>query len=480
MDEAGQAGVTAISQDARTFSFGQGGAMPLSPGDLVVLRPTEGEPMLGQVLDRVAGTGAARVDGSGVLMGALTEEGALRAGARRPFAVASVEPATARHLEALQRSRDAELPIGMWSSCGVDVPARLRAQGFGRHTFLCGQSGSGKTFALGVILEQLLLGTDLRMVVLDPNADFVRLGEPRPDAPADTAARISEFDIRVLGADSTSAEPLRLRFATMPRQAQAALLRLDPLADRGEYNQFLHMMDDVGPQEVGAVVRDLQERGPDGQSLAQRLENLGMMNWEVWAGPLASAGEVVEAGARLTVLDLSGFRSPQEPLAVSLDLVEMLWAQRERRTPTLIVIDEAHNLCPVEPASPMQAALVERLVQIAAEGRKYGLWLLLSTQRPSKIHPQILSQCDNLMLMRMNSPGDIAELAEVFGFAPPEMLRSSKFFVQGEALVAGGFVPVPSIVRMGARHTFEGGSDVRVPVQRREGVQPPEVQGSAI
>jgi hypothetical protein len=66
--------------------------------------------------------------------------------------------------------------------------------------------------------------------------------------------------------------------------------------------------------------------------------------------------------------------------------------------------------------------------------------------------------------MRMNSPGDIAELAEVFGYAPLAMLRSSKFFVQGEALVAGGFVPVPGIIRMGARLTYEGGSDVPVPV----------------
>ena len=144
------------------------------------------------------------------------------------------------------------------------------------------------------------------------------------------------------------------------------------------------------------------------------------------------------------MLDLSGFRDPHEPLAVSLDLIEALWAQRETRTPTLIVLDEAHNLCPAEPHGPMQAALVERLIQIAAEGRKYGLWLLLSTQRPSKIHPQVLSQCDNLVLMRMNSPGDIAELAEVFGFAPPAMLRSSKFFVQGEALRRGR-------VRAGAR-----------------------------
>jgi DNA helicase HerA-like ATPase len=129
----------------------------------------------------------------------------------------------------------------------------------------------------------------------------------------------------------------------------------------------------------------------------------------------------------------------------------------------LLVLDEAHNLCPAEPRGTVQTALVDRLVDIAAEGRKYGLWLLLSTQRPSKIHPQVLSQCDNLALMRMNSPADVAALASVFGFAPPDMLARAPSFVQGEALFAGVFAPVPSFVRMGERLTPEGGSDVRVP-----------------
>jgi uncharacterized protein len=163
-------------------------------------------------------------------------------------------------------------------------------------------------------------------------------------------------------------------------------------------------------------------------------------------------------------MDLSGFGDPQEPLAVALDVIETLWKQRRSRTPTLIVIDEAHNLCPTDPGSPTHALIVERLVQIAAEGRKYGLWLLLSSQRPSKVHPQALSQCDNLILMRMNSTGDVDELTRMYGFAPPAMLRISRSFGQGEALVAGTFVPRPALVRMGARLTREGGSDVPVPV----------------
>ena len=217
-------------------------------------------------------------------------------------------------------------------------------------------------------------------------------------------------------------------------------------------------------REIGTVVLELLAGDSDERALGQRIQNLDLAQWQVWAKELPSAAEIMADGARATVLDLSGFRDPFEPLAVSLDLVERLWLQRQSRTPTLIVIDEAHNLCPAEPRGSLQTALVERLVQIAAEGRKYGLWLLLSTQRPSKIHPQVLSQCDNLVLMRMNSPGDVAELTNVFGFAPPAMLHASQFFSQGEALLAGGFVPAPGIVRMGARITYEGGSDVAVPI----------------
>ena len=466
--EQSPASGTASSLDGRTFSFRVSRQAPLIPGDLVLLRVEGGGELLGQVLDLappVAGTPDGPLSGSGAVIGAVGPDAVPHRAGRRPFSEASIEPASVPLLQGLQRSAGAYLPIGTWLSAGIEAPARLRAQGFNRHTFLCGQSGSGKTYALGVILEQLLVGTELRMVVLDPNADFVRLGEIRPDAPVERRERLGQTEVRVLRSSAAGGEPLRMRFASMPRPAQAAVLQLDPLADRSEYNLFLHMMEDLSARNLGELVRSLGEGGPDSRALAQRIENLGISAWEIWAFDQASAAEVVESGARATVMDLGGFVDPLEPLAASLDLLEHLWAHRERRTPTLIVIDEAHNLCPAEPSGPLQAAVTERLVQIAAEGRKFGLWLLLSTQRPSKLHPQVISQCDNLALMRMNSRGDLAELTQVFGFAPPAMLAASRTFAQGEVLVAGGFVPVPGFIRMGSRLTFEGGSDVSVPVR---------------
>ena len=142
-----------------------------------------------------------------------------------------------------------------------------------------------------------------------------------------------------------------------------------------------------------------------------------------------------------------------------------LWATRESRQPVLIVIDEAHNLCPAEPLTPVERTLTERIVQIAAEGRKFGLWLLLSTQRPGKIHQNAVSQCDNLTLMKMSSPRDLAELAALFGYAPPDLLQQAQSFTQGQSLMAGGFIAEPALVQMAARLTEEGGSDVKVPLK---------------
>ena len=66
--------------------------------------------------------------------------------------------------------------------------------------------------------------------------------------------------------------------------------------------------------------------------------------------------------------------------------------------------------------------------------------------------------------MRMNSPRDLAELADVFGFVPDDLLARSQQFGQGQALFAGGFIAQPTLVQMGARVTGEGGVDVAVPM----------------
>jgi DNA helicase HerA-like ATPase len=126
----------------------------------------------------------------------------------------------------------------------------------------------------------------------------------------------------------------------------------------------------------------------------------------------------------------------------------------------LIVIDEAHNICPAEPNDSMTALAADHAVRIAAEGRKYGLYLLVSTQRPQKVQENVVSQCDNLMLMRMNSTADLEFIRAVFSFVPAGLLDRATTFRQGQALVAGKIGSHAAHVRFGARVAEEGGADV--------------------
>ncbi len=346
-----------------------------------------------------------------------------------------------------------------------DSPAQLDAQRFNRHTFWCGQSGSGKTYALGVILEQLLLHTELPMVVFDPNADFVKLRSTRPAAPAEEAERIAATDIRVFRSGSAEGERLHVRYTDLSPEAKAAVFQMDPIADAAEYNVLLHGHTEASTFDAEAMLSQLRASDdPVQRQLAYRMENLQVLEWDVWSRGGMSVTDVIDDRPRATVLDLGGFYHPAESKVAALGVLERLWARREERRPILLVIDEAHNLCSPEPRTAVERRLTEQLVQIAAEGRKFGLWLLLSTQRPTKIHPNVLSQCDNLGLMRVNAPRDLAELADIFGFAPEEVIRRAQSFRQGQALFAGGFVSEPTFVQMGARLTEEAGGDVRVPL----------------
>lgn len=349
-----------------------------------------------------------------------------------------------------------------------DVPVRLDARRFNRHTFWCGQSGSGKTYALGVVLEQLLLHTELPMVILDPNADFVRLPEVRDDADEADSARLAEVDVRVFRSSAGAGDRLHVRYLDLSPASKAALLQLDPIGDAEEYNVLLHTgVRAEGFDPAGAVARLRSSDDPGELRLSYRMENLQVLEWKLWSRGAGSVVDVIDERPRATVLDLGGFAHPSEPKVAALAVLEHLWTRREERDPILIVIDEAHNICPPDPQTDVERALTRQLVQIAAEGRKFGLWLLLSTQRPNKIHPNVLSQCDNLGLMRVNSPRDLVELAEVFGFAGEDQIRRSASFAQGQALFAGGFLSEPAFVQMGRRITEESGGDVTVPMRDR-------------
>ncbi|MGB3330531.1 MAG: ATP-binding protein, partial [Thermomicrobiales bacterium] len=407
--------------------------------------------------------------GSGVILGTVGDTASQTSA---PFDDAGITPATSDLVADFLATRKGKgLTVGSIALSDGTLAAALDPAGFNRHTFLCGQSGSGKTYSLGVILERLLLDTDLRMVILDPNADYVHLNELRDPTAADNdpdaaryVERVSDLVVYRGRAGDEDENPLRIRFSELPDDDQARTLQLDPLADRDEFHTFRTIARSLGdrPYDLQDIRHAASENlGESTRDVSLRIANLEVEDWSVWArSDESSLTDLLTIPWRSVVLDVSRFGRPIERSVVALAMLRYFWNHREQRKPVLMVIDEAHNICPATPRDAIQQAATDLLVTIAGEGRKYGLYLLLATQRPDKIHPNVLSQCDNLMVMRMNSRADIEQLAEVFSFVSPGMLARASLFKQGEALFAGKIVPAPLFLRVGARLTTEGGADV--------------------
>ena len=390
-------------------------------------------------------------------------EGIIVDGITAPFHDAVIRAAAGSDLRAWQQRSArprAQLRLGELT-LAAGVPCLADAEGFNRHTFLCGQSGSGKTYSLGVILEQLLLETDLRLVILDPNSDFVRLGDVRADLAPALADRYQEVArrIEVYSARAAGERRLRLHAAELDPATQAALLRLDPIADREEYAALAALVAGANPLTLQALTRSDH---PEAKRLGLRIRNLGVDRYSVWAP--GEAGSVLDAvhdqDARCVVIDLGSLPAREEQSLVAAAVLGDLWRRRQDRQPVLIVIDEAHNICPAAQADPLVAVATDHAIRIAAEGRKFGLYLLVSTQRPQKIPENVLSQADNLVLMRLNSLADAAFAEAAFSFVPPSLIAHSVTFRQGEGLIAGKISPQPALLRFDKRISEEGGADV--------------------
>ena len=413
------------------------------------------------------------VSGSALVLGYLGDNGfspvdRTSAAASPPFGELPLRQVTDIELAAVATGLGGgQSTIGVGAHRQSDrVTARLRSKGFGRHTFMCGQSGSGKTYTTGVLFERLLADTGLPIVVIDPNSDHVHLGSlADPDDASPEGVRYRELagSVKVAAARGTRADhTLCVDFSDLTLEVQALLLRLDPIRDMDHYALLRHLTDTL---PVPYSVDDLAAAAaadPASVTLALRIENLGLKDWDLWRrnGEDSLVRDHPEELPRCLVLDVGSFSRPDERSTVSLVLLGNRWARRRGRTPMLLAIDEAHNVFPAATSDPLLRETAALGALIAGEGRKFGLHLFIATQRPGKVHPNVVSQCDNLILMRMNGVGDIADLEALFSHVPPPLLRGSTGFGLGQALFAGPIAPVPLLAQVATRLTMEGGGDV--------------------
>jgi hypothetical protein len=173
-------------------------------------------------------------------------------------------------------------------------------------------------------------------------------------------------------------------------------------------------------------------------------------------------GYSVEGKSNVTVIDLSGV--PFEVLSITVSLISRLifeygYIYKRLRcakdpnerinndVPILLVYEEAHKYVPNSQLSKYRSSKTS-IERIAKEGRKYCVTLLLASQRPSEISETIFSQCNNFIAMRLTNPVDQSYVKKLLPDSLGTLIDKMTSFRQGEALLVGESVVLPSIVQI--------------------------------
>ncbi|MDE0087789.1 MAG: ATP-binding protein [Candidatus Poribacteria bacterium] len=159
--------------------------------------------------------------------------------------------------------------------------------------------------------------------------------------------------------------------------------------------------------------------------------------------------ELVQYG-KISVVSLAGYTGDFQATIYSIIAEELFEAKVTERLqlPFLLLLEEAHNFVPGRGTSPAEQQSIAITKQIAQEGRKFHVGLVVISQRPSRLDETTLSQCNSYIVMRMVNPADqtfVKRVIESLGEEETDLLPNLEV---GEALLSGQMVNFPILVKM--------------------------------
>lgn len=373
-----------------------------------------------------------------------------------------------------------------------------------RHLAILAMTGAGKSWAARRIIEQLA-EKNYPIVIFDPRGDYTGLGDvpsltgrvrryyadfPVFEEDAETVADIvnslgypltdtmrtrfadlfkaaTEFYVddqdelreRQEWLTARISEPERQRFGLSPDLWLVALLaEVAEIAVRSENATDKQQLEDWGWQGFGRYAKN-EARTLQGIKMRCRraagvLSRMQQTNRKVAKSANAlpkDRKELVKYG-EISVVSLAGYTGDFQATIYSLIASELFGARvaDDLKLPVLLVLEEAHNFAPARANTPAEEAAIITTKQIAQEGRKFGVGLVLISQRPSRLDETTLSQCNSYVIMRMVNPADqnfVRKVIETIGEDEASLLPDLDV---GEALLSGQFINFPVLAKMKA------------------------------
>lgn len=397
-------------------------------------------------------------------------------------------------------SEDERLKLGTFVA---DRSAEAIASGdrfFQRHAAILGSTGSGKSWAVALILERAAKLKFPNIVVFDMHGEYEPLADKSNDGFAQRFRIAGPGDL----ADPKD-DVLFLPYWLLNRDEMLSMIldRSDQNAPNQASRFTLHVRDLKGStldasgkskiketftvdSPIPYAVKDLVERlktdnttkgvGKTGPVKGEwedkltrfisRLEaKLDDRRYGFMFSPPAAALDYgwlakqivkllrADSGNGIKIIDFSEVPADVLPV-VTGTLARLLydvqfWMNAESRTPVTLLCDEAHLYLPVkDDADAVQRQALWSFERIAKEGRKYGFSLLVVSQRPSDVSRTILSQCNNFLALRLTNDSDQNVIKRLMPDSLVGLTAMLPLLDTGEALLLGDAVLLPTRIKL--------------------------------
>ena len=347
--------------------------------------------------------------------------------------------------------KDEGLRIGSLET-NPEIDIHVNAEDFYKHFAVLAQTGAGKSYLTGVLIEEML-EQDFPVLILDPHGEYSSLSMPNPENDEEQAS----YDVKEYSPNTDiNSDALPLRFSSKNFEKKELTTLIPDSLTNSQMGVLYNALKRLQEKEDDYGLNDLMDAVSQEDSTAkwnllnylEQLDDSGLFS----QNPMYLE-DLVEPG-RATIINLRAVEPETTEMTAYL-LAKKLFDLRKRNKipPFITILEEAHNFTPEKGFGQTVSNPILR--KIASEGRKFGLGIGVISQRPARIDKNVLSQCNTQFILRVTNPNDLKAISKSFEGITSEVESMIKSLPPGVAFALGNEYPVMTDVR--TRKSKHGG-----------------------
>ena len=330
-----------------------------------------------------------------------------------------------------------------------------------KHCSILAKTGSGKSYTAAVVLEELL-EKNVALLIIDPHGEYVSMKDKN------SKGDFARYGIKPRGYDVTVYSPAYQ--GVNPNADKAFRFDGKNLTAREITGLF---PDDVTDSQMGVLYEAIKALGAEKENyylediISQAEKDTSKAKWGlirrmealvdlgIFSGRPTKSKDLLRRG-KASVVDMTGVPPDLQGMIVAKLLTDLFDARKRGRvSPGMVVIEEAHNYIPERGSG--KAASTGIIRTIAAEGRKFGLGLLVISQRPARVDKNVISQCNTQIILRVTNPNDLRALSKGIEGMSADLEDDIMRLPLGTAMLVSNEIERPVTVNIRPRKSKHGG-----------------------